>query len=93
MTQNQQDTLIDMLRGAYLIKTRDSNKRPCYKLYTGNNSPLRYIKNSHLPPWDCLKVSKSDPNRIGLSRRTIQGYHGKSIIKKLYLKYRKDGIK
>lgn len=87
MTDNQRDTFVDMLTGAYLRQTGGGALRQ-YKLYTGNEIPIRFVGKTHIPDWNILRHDRVDKHKIILDLRKIRSLHGKSLYNKLYKKYR-----
>lgn len=87
MTDNQKNTLIDMLQGAYLRSAGDGPLRQ-YKLFTGNENPVRFVSKTHIPAWNLLRFDKVDKRKLVLNLKAIRKLHGKSLYKKLYKKYR-----
>lgn len=78
--------LTALLSGCYLYPTVNHSGKQGYKLYEGNQVPLRFYKNSQVQPllkYDLLK-QVGQTKKLTISRRALQRLHGANGLKKFY---------
>lgn len=82
----EQRWLITELIGAsdtFLLRVRNNAGTECYKLYTGNMIPMRFVASKTFDP-PCKFFKRDKKKRYTLNLSTIRTLHGNHWIKKLY---------
>ena len=80
-----------MLEGCYLMQVRNSKGVSQMKLYTGNMSPVYWIREATANPINHLfRYDPKHKERIIIDRRLVRAEHGKTTIKRLYRDHMKQ---
>lgn len=91
MTDNQKVIIETLLnRDHYLLETNNYNGVSMYKLYKGNQIPVRYV---HAKTVSSLRrlFKRSKTGRLTLNLNLVRQEHGNSFIKQHYKKATRHG--
>ena len=81
--------LTALLSGCYLYPTVNHSGKHGYKLYMGNQVPLRFYKNNVVQQLHRYNLLKQQNKKLVISRRALQQLHGGNTLKKVYINHLK----
>lgn len=89
MTPKQGEMYIAMLNGGYIIQVRNTKGHRQYKLMTGNQIPVMWLKDSDMKVLDFMtRWRDKEKTTMVLDLRAIRKLHGKTLFKSLYKLHR-----
>ncbi|HMP86184.1 MAG TPA: hypothetical protein PKE63_02850 [Lacibacter sp.] len=81
--------LTALLNGCYLYPAVNHSGKVGYKLYEGNQVPLRFYKNHVVLQLHRYSLLKESHKKLVISRRSLQKLHGGNTLKKVYITHLK----
>lgn len=73
----------ELLKGKYLRHTTNNKGKGQYKLYEGNQKPVRWVKNGVMRNLTSL-LKQDKKGRLTLNLSNIRQLHGNTLPKKIY---------